>query len=635
VPHNDVSAEFVSRLPGLARLWAITKGRPEVVIAVLDGPVDAATVATAKLFPSGAVEHGTHVYSVIAGSSDALVPGIAPGCKVVSIPIFDATAAGAQPMCSQEALATGIRGALANGANIINISASQQADPLSLSNALSDALQEARGQDVLVVAAAGNQGCACDTIPASIPGVLAVGAHDGDGAPLLSSNWGPGQRAQGLLAPGIGVPGSCVGGGLCRASGTSFATATVSGVAGLLMSIDVERGAKPSGDKIKRTLLSSCAPPSHSEVQMASTHLSGRLDVSRALDLLIGSSQTASPREATLTTSSLPDNADHQSAAPSPQPHATAAAAEATPIELRAPPSRAPERGLVPADCGCGCGGSAGECSCGGAQKKPQLVYAIGRLGVSFVSQARRDSIWRDLNRGAKGVDAKKPLDPPILQEFFKKEPIQAQSVVWTISRTDVPMYAIMPAGAFAANTYKWLVDEWADSKVEFISLPGVLTGQVALYDGQIVDAVVPDLRGMFSWNTDRYVESLRGTLKKTDMSSEQIDRDMKRFFGKIQFSIRNRGLSPEERAINAAATNAFNISDIIVEAGEEGMTLRDVGVERSPLNRPGSEYFDVLLTFFDPRSKGDRAPLRARFTIDVSDTVPVPIGDPVTWHEY
>src|SRR4029079_18761005 len=101
-----------------------------------------------------------------------------------------------------------------------------------------------------------------------------------------------------------------------------------------------------------------------------------------------------------------------------------------------------------------------------------------------------------------------------------------------------------MPAGAFAANTYKWLVDEWADSKVEFISLPGVLTGQVALYDGQIVDAVVPDLRGMFSWNTDRYVESLRATLKKTDMSSEQIDLDMKRFFGKIQFSIRNPGVS-------------------------------------------------------------------------------------------
>ena len=73
----------------------------------------------------------------------------------------------------------------------------------------------------------------------------------------------------------------------------------------------------------------------------------------------------------------------------------------------------------------------------------------------------------------------------------------------------------------------------------------------------------------------------------------------------------------------------------MIVEAGADGMTLRDVAVERSPLNRPGSEYFDVLLTFFDPQRPAGRAPLRARFTIDVSDTVPVMIGDPVTWHEY
>src|SRR6266705_449674 len=131
VPDNDVSAEFASRLPGLARLWAVTKGRPEVVIAVLDGPVDPASIAQPNLSPSGVVEHGTHVYSIIAGSSDAIVPGIAPACKVVSIPIFDTAPAGTQPMCSQEALATGIRGALARQANIINVSASQQADLLA------------------------------------------------------------------------------------------------------------------------------------------------------------------------------------------------------------------------------------------------------------------------------------------------------------------------------------------------------------------------------------------------------------------------------------------------------------------------------------------------------------------------
>ena len=198
-------------------------------------------------------------------------------------------------------------------------------------------------------------------------------------------------------------------------------------------------------------------------------------------------------------------------------------------------------------------------------------------------------------------------------------------------------MYAIVPSGAFAAETYKWLVDEWEDADVEYASIPGVLAGQVALYDGLIVDAVVPDLRGMFSWETKRYVKALRDARKRAecDLSDTKLEREIERFFGKVYFSIRNRGLSPEERAINAAATNAFNVSPVIEEAGEEGLTLKDITVERSPLNRPGSDYYDVLLKFFDPQNRDKRAPLLARFTIDVSDTVPVMIGDPVLWHEY
>ncbi len=90
MPKVDISAELTARLPGLARLWSLTKGRPEVVIAVLDGPVDAAAVPHASLEPSGVLEHGTHVCSIIAGSGDAVVPGIAPGCTVASIPIFSA-----------------------------------------------------------------------------------------------------------------------------------------------------------------------------------------------------------------------------------------------------------------------------------------------------------------------------------------------------------------------------------------------------------------------------------------------------------------------------------------------------------------------------------------------------------------
>lgn len=618
---RDVASELVFRLPGLDHLWAITKGRPEVVIAVLDGPVHAASVASG-LTSSGAVEHGTHVCSIIAGSGDAAVPGLAPGCTILSIPIFTA---GSQQICTQEDLASGIRTALAQRANVINVSASQQADLLSLSPDLSEALQAAASADALVVAAAGNQGCACDTIPASVAGVLAVGAHGDAGTPLLSSNWGPGQRTQGIIAPGSNVPGACVGGGLCRATGTSFATATVSGIAGLLMSVDVERGIEPSGRRIRKVLLQSCAGPAADQVEMASTHLAGRLDVRRALDLMRGTSASFSSGEGKVIMSNLSEAGADERQASGNMPKAADA-------------DRPPKAGLVPADCGCGCGGHGGECSCGaaaGPPKKAQLVYAIGRLGVSFVSQARRDSIWRLVNGKAEGD--LKPITDQSLRELFEKQPFQAQSVVWTLSRTEVPMYVVVPVGAFAAETYKWMVEEWADRAVEFVSIPGVLAGQVALYDGQIVDAVIPDLRGMYSWETDKYIRAVRDARRKVEanIADDRLDREMRRFLGKIYFSIRNRGALPQERALNAAATNAFNFSDVILEAGADGMTLRDVTVERSPLNRPGSEYYDVLLTFFDPNERQRRAPLLARFTIDISDTVPVMIGDPVTWNEW
>ena len=622
---TPIAEELASRLPGLERLWKITKGRPEVVIAVLDGPVEAKSVP--GIVPSGGAEHGTHVYSIIAGSSDAVVPGIAPLCTLASIPIFGPASSQVDQVCTQEELAAGITRALDQNANIINISASQQADLLALSTELSKSLQAAAARDVLVVAASGNQGCACDALPASVPGVLAVGAHDVDGLPLRSSNWGPNQRTQGIVAPGVHVPGACVDGGLCRASGTSFAAALVSGIAGLLMSADVQHGLKPSGGRIKR----SCSNPARNR-PTTSRWLRPTFPADwtwgAAAKLLVGSNATTNAREETLAiTASLESNASPQ--------HASDCGANGTSAEPAPALFRPPGRGLVPADCGCGCGGATADCTCNGAKAKPQLVYAIGRLGISFVSQARRDSMWRIVNGKTSGE--LKPITDASLQDLFKKQPFQAQSVVWTLSRTEVPMYVIVPAGPFAAETYKWLVEEWTDATVEFVSIPGVLAGQVALYDGQIVDAVIPDLRGMYSWETKKYVKALKDASKKADAgaSEAKIEREINRFLGKIYFSIRNRGLAPQERALNSAATNAFNVSPVIVEAGEDGMTLRDVAVERSPLNRPGSEYFDVLLTFFDPQHRQERAPLRARFTIDVSDTVPVMIGDAVTWHEY
>jgi hypothetical protein len=313
---------------------------------------------------------------------------------------------------------------------------------------------------------------------------------------------------------------------LCRGTGTSFATALVSGLAALLMSLDVRSGRKPSGTRVRQALLGSADPCLPDRVELCSAHLSGRLNLDRAVDRMLGSSEAGADLEGTVTTN------DVMAASLAGGQAGTGGARHghggSDGLALADGPRPAPPAvgGLQPADCGCGCGGKCnGDCGCGGKgghgeaakasePRRVQLVYAIGRLGVSFPSQTRRDAIWR-ATRGAEAVASRtpeidlRPVDNASLRELLGREPYQAQSVVWVLSRTEVPMYAIVPSGAFAAETYEWLVREWADGDVEFISLPGFIAGQVTLYDGLTVDAVVPDLRGMYSWNSRRYIDAL------------------------------------------------------------------------------------------------------------------------------
>src|SRR5436305_1762547 len=89
---------------------------------------------------------------------------------------------------------------------------------------------ESLGNSEIIVAAAGNEGCECLHVPAALPSVLAVGAMDSQGKPLESSNWGGPYRQQGILAPGERIAGALPGGGVGYKSGTSSATAIVSGI---------------------------------------------------------------------------------------------------------------------------------------------------------------------------------------------------------------------------------------------------------------------------------------------------------------------------------------------------------------------------------------------------------------------
>src|SRR5262249_55778316 len=144
-----------SVLPGLDDLWAETRGDPEILVAILDGPVDLShpslrganltplpTLVPAAVSKGPAAEHGTHVASLIFGQHPSSVQGVAPGCRGVLLPIFESRDALSVGSCSQLDLARVLLQAIQQGVHLVNVSSGQfspsgAAYPL-LANAVSE-----------------------------------------------------------------------------------------------------------------------------------------------------------------------------------------------------------------------------------------------------------------------------------------------------------------------------------------------------------------------------------------------------------------------------------------------------------------------------------------------------------------
>ena len=150
------------------------------------------------------------------------------------IPVFSDSRRGT---LSQLDLARAINQAVEAGAHVINISGGElsqsgEADPI-----LASAVSSCNQNNVLIVAATGNDGCQCLHVPAALNSVLAVGAMNAQGLPFDFSNWGEIYQTQGILAPGENILGAEPGDRTATKSGTSFATPIVSGIVALLLSI--------------------------------------------------------------------------------------------------------------------------------------------------------------------------------------------------------------------------------------------------------------------------------------------------------------------------------------------------------------------------------------------------------------
>ncbi len=176
---------------------------------------------------------------------------------------------------------------------------------------------------------------------------------------------------------------------------------------------------------------------------------------------------------------------------------------------------------------------------------------------------------------------------------------------------------------------------EDSEDFIERVSIPGRLSDRtVELFSGQIVPVIsVQNTRGMYGWRVNSLIAAALETVRDSDSntSSEAIGRSLTSFLHRIYFDLRNLGQTAHDRALNFAATNAFQAASTFAEAVARGMELDKIEVEKSPFCRLDSDCWDVKLKFFDPENSS-RAKKVFRFTIDVRDAMPVTLGEVRSW---
>lgn len=212
--------------------------------------------------------HGTHVAGIIKS--------VFPDVKLVALKYYNPQASGQQNL---ESTIKALEYAVRMNVDVINYSGGGPEPSVEELRVL----KEAERKGIIVVAAAGNERSNIDDkknayYPASygLSNIITVGAHDEEMQIIPSSNYG--KNSVDIAAPGHRIRSAIPQGGAGFMTGTSQATAFVTGVAALIKS----KYPTFSYEQVRNIILSSSVKVKNFEGKILGA---GKLDAARAIEL--------------------------------------------------------------------------------------------------------------------------------------------------------------------------------------------------------------------------------------------------------------------------------------------------------------------------------------------------------------
>ena len=258
-----------------------------VSIGVIDSEIDGAhpdlTGAIANKYDATGIDDNPHAHGT--GMAGAIVShqkllGVAPGAQILAIRAFSTR--NANPESTTFHILRGLDYAVANNVRIVNMSFAGPRDP-----SLERALKAAHDKGVVLIAAAGNAGPRAPAMyPAADPHVIAVTATDVDDRLFPGANRG---NHVAIAAPGVDILVPAPAGEYQVTTGTSVATAHISGVVALML----ERNPRLTPVDVRRILVATAK-----RIGPANMFGAGLVDTMKAIEMATPRS-TEAPAPAT------------------------------------------------------------------------------------------------------------------------------------------------------------------------------------------------------------------------------------------------------------------------------------------------------------------------------------------------